>query len=70
MEGASRIAFSFDGLPLNDAGNYAIYSSQQIDPELVQTVNVSFGSTDVDTPTASASGGTRATATATCRGSY
>lgn len=55
---ASRIAFSFDGLPLNDAGNYAIYSSQQIDPELVQTVNVSFGSTDVDTPTASASGGT------------
>lgn len=55
---ASRIAFTFDGLPLNDAGNYAIYSSQQIDPELVQSVNVSFGSTDVDTPTASASGGT------------
>jgi len=55
---ASRIAFTFDGLPLNDAGNYAIYSSQQVDPELVQSVNVSFGSTDVDTPTASASGGT------------
>lgn len=54
----SRIAFTFDGLPLNDAGNYAIYSSQQIDPELVESVNVSFGSTDVDTPTASASGGT------------
>ncbi len=29
-----------------------------MDPELVQSVNVSFGSTDVDTPTASASGGT------------
>lgn len=55
---SSRIAFTFDGLPLNDAGNYAIYSSQQIDPELVESVNVSFGSTDVDTPTASASGGT------------
>ncbi|SUJ12011.1 Outer membrane receptor for Fe3+-dicitrate [Sphingomonas paucimobilis] len=54
----SRIAFTFDGLPLNDAGNYAIYSAQQVDPELVQSVNVSFGSTDVDTPTASASGGT------------
>ncbi|WP_294275234.1 TonB-dependent receptor [uncultured Sphingomonas sp.] len=54
----SRIAFTFDGLPLNDAGNYAVYSSQQVDPELVQSVNVSFGSTDVDTPTASASGGT------------
>ena len=55
---ASRIAFTFDGLPLNDAGNYAIYSSQQIDPELVQSVNVNFGSTDVDSPTASAAGGT------------
>jgi iron complex outermembrane receptor protein len=54
----SRIAFTFDGLPLNDAGNYAIYSSQQIDPELVESVNVNFGATDVDTPTASAAGGT------------
>jgi iron complex outermembrane receptor protein len=55
---ASRIAFTFDGLPLNDAGNYAIYANQQIDPELVQSVNVNFGSTDVDSPTASAAGGT------------
>ncbi|WP_322965460.1 TonB-dependent receptor [Sphingomonas fuzhouensis] len=55
---ASRIAFTFDGLPLNDAGNYAIYSQQQVDPELVQSVNVNFGSTDVDSPTASAAGGT------------
>ncbi len=54
----SRIAFTFDGLPLNDAGNYAIYSAQQVDPELVESVNVGFGSTDVDTPSASASGGT------------
>jgi iron complex outermembrane recepter protein len=29
---ASRIAFSFDGLPLNDAGNYAIYSSSRSIP--------------------------------------
>lgn len=55
---ASRIAFTFDGLPLNDAGNYAIYANQQIDPELVESVNVNFGSTDVDSPTASAAGGT------------
>ncbi|WP_375243906.1 TonB-dependent receptor [Sphingomonas parapaucimobilis] len=55
---ASRIAFTFDGLPLNDAGNYAIYANQQIDPELVQSVNINFGSTDVDSPTASAAGGT------------
>jgi iron complex outermembrane receptor protein len=55
---SSRISFTFDGLPLNDAGNYAIYANQQIDPELVESVNVNFGSTDVDSPTASAAGGT------------
>ncbi|MEN9683588.1 MAG: hypothetical protein RLZZ427_1339, partial [Pseudomonadota bacterium] len=31
---ASRISLTFDGVPLNDSGNYAIYSNQQIDPEL------------------------------------
>ena len=53
-----RISLTFDGLPLNDTGNYAQYSNQQVDPELIQQVNVNLGSTDVDSPTASASGGT------------
>lgn len=53
-----RVSLTFDGIPLNDSGNYSIYSNQQLDPELIQEVNVNFGATDVDSPTASASGGT------------
>ncbi len=54
----NRVSLTFDGIPLNDSGNYAIYSNQQLDPELIEQVNVNFGATDVDSPTASASGGT------------
>jgi len=54
----SRISLTTDGIQLNDSGNYAIYSNQQLDPELIQQVNVSLGSTDVDSSTASAVGGT------------
>ncbi len=55
---SSRISLTFDGVPLNDSGNYAIFSGQQLDPELIEQVNVNLGSTDVDSPTASAVGGT------------
>ncbi|AXB76163.1 TonB-dependent receptor [Novosphingobium sp. P6W] len=55
---SSRIAQTFDGIPLNDSGNYAVYSNQQVDAEIIETVNVNLGSTDVDTPTAAAVGGT------------
>ncbi len=55
---SSRISLTFDGIPLNDSGNYAIYSNQQLDPELIEQVNVNLGSTDIDSPTASAVGGT------------
>jgi iron complex outermembrane receptor protein len=54
----NRISLTFDGLPLNDTGNYAIFSNQQLDPELIEQVNVNLGATDVDSPTASAAGGT------------
>jgi iron complex outermembrane receptor protein len=54
----NRISLTFDGLPLNDTGNYAIFSNQQLDPELIENVNVNLGATDVDSPTASAAGGT------------
>lgn len=54
----NRISLTFDGFPLNDTGNYAIFSNQQLDPELVSEVNVNLGTTDVDSPTASAAGGT------------
>ena len=55
---ADRISLTFDGIPLNDSGNYAIYSNQQMDPELIEQVNVNLGSTDVDSPTAAATGST------------
>ncbi|MBE1527758.1 iron complex outermembrane receptor protein [Sphingopyxis sp. OAS728] len=54
----TRINQTFDGIPLNDSGNYALYSNQQLDPELIDQVNVNLGSTDVDSPTAAASGST------------
>ena len=54
----NRISLTWDGLPLNDTGNYAIYSNQQLDPEIIEQVNVGLGVTDVDSPTASAAGGT------------
>src|SRR3954471_24007711 len=55
---SSRIAETFDGMPLNDTGNYAIFSNQMLDSELIEQVNVSLGSTDVDSPTAAATGST------------
>lgn len=54
----ARIALTVDGVPLNDTGNYAIFSNQQLDPELLNRVTVNLGSTDVDSPTAAAAGGT------------
>ena len=44
----NRISLTFDGVPLNDSGNYAIFSSQQLDPELIEQVNVGVGVTDVE----------------------
>ncbi|MEC3949315.1 TonB-dependent receptor [Sphingobium sp. HWE2-09] len=55
---SDRISQTFDGIPLNDSGNYAVYTNQQVDAELIENVNVNLGSTDVDSPTAAAVGGT------------
>ena len=54
----NRISLTFDGIPLNDTGNYAIYTNQQLDGELISRASVNMGTTDVDSPTASAVGGT------------
>ncbi|PZT89977.1 MAG: TonB-dependent receptor [Citromicrobium sp.] len=56
--GADRISQTLDGIPLNDTGNYALYTNQQVDSEIIDNVNVNLGVTDIDSPTASASGGT------------
>ena len=54
----NRVSLTFDGIPLNDTGNYAIFTNQQLDPELIERASVNQGTTDVDSPTASATGGT------------
>lgn len=54
----NRVSLTFDGMPLNDTGNYAIFANQLLDSELLGAVQVNMGSTDVDSPTASATGGT------------
>jgi len=53
-----RVSVTFDGMPLNDTGNYSAYTNQQLDSELIASASVNQGSTDVDSPTASATGGT------------
>ncbi len=54
----NRVSLTFDGIQLNDSGNYAIFSSQMLDPELITRANVNQGTAEVDSPTASAVGGT------------
>src|SRR5687768_7436724 len=54
----SRVSVTFDGLPLNDSGNYSLYPNQMLDSELIDRVDVNLGTSDVDSPTASATGGT------------
>jgi iron complex outermembrane receptor protein len=53
----NHISLTFDGMPLNDTGNYAIYTNQMPDPEIVDRVSALQGATDVDSPTAAATGG-------------
>jgi iron complex outermembrane recepter protein len=54
----NRIALLSDGIPLNDTGNYAVFTNQQLDSEIIDRVTVNLGTTDVDSPTAAATGGT------------
>lgn len=53
----NHISLTWDGMPLNDTGNYAIYTNQLPDPENLGTISVNQGATDADSPSAAASGG-------------
>jgi iron complex outermembrane receptor protein len=55
---STRISETFDGVSLNDDGGYALYSGELLDSELIDKVTVNLGTTDVDSPTSSASGST------------
>ncbi len=54
----NRVALTFDGMPLNDTGNYATFTNQLLDNELISSAQVNTGATDVDSPTAASTGGT------------
>jgi len=53
----ARISFQWDGMQLNDSGNYACFTNQLGDSEIISSAEVSQGTTDADSPTASATGG-------------
>ncbi len=55
---SQRVALIQDGVPLNDSGNYAIFPNQQLESDLIAQATVNLGTTDVDSPTAAAAGGT------------
>lgn len=61
----NRVALTFDGMPLNDTGNYATYTNQLPDSEIIASASVNTGSTDVDSPTAASTGGTISMSTLT-----
>jgi iron complex outermembrane receptor protein len=54
----NHVAVILDGAPLNDTGNYAVYPGEYMIGELIDHMTVNIGSSDVDSPSASALGAT------------
>lgn len=54
----NHVAFILDGAPLNDTGNYAVFPGEYMIGELIDHLTVNVGSSDVDSPSASALGAT------------
>jgi iron complex outermembrane receptor protein len=54
----AHIGITIDGVPVNDSGNYAVFPGEYLTSELTDHVTVNMGATSVDSPTASAVGGT------------
>ena len=54
----AHIGITIDGVPVNDSGNYAIFPGEYLTTEVTDHITVNMGATSVDSPTASAVGGT------------
>lgn len=52
-----QLGVTVDGVPVNDAGNFAVYPSELNDIENLQEIFVTQGSTDIDAPHIGAAGG-------------
>ncbi|MBS0331223.1 MAG: TonB-dependent receptor, partial [Proteobacteria bacterium] len=53
----AHVSITIDGVPVNDSGNYAAYPGEYLTPEITDHITVNMGATSVDSPTASAVGG-------------
>lgn len=53
----TQVGFTLEGFPINDIGNYAVYSQEIADPENLRTVSMAQGSADLDSPHLSSTGG-------------
>ncbi len=54
----AHISVTVDGTPVNDTGNYAVFPGEYLTAEAIDHIVVNLGQTEVDSPTASAIGGT------------
>ena len=54
---ANQIGMSVDGMPLNDSGSYAVYANLLGDPENLDQIFVTQGSSELDGPHIGSSGG-------------
>ena len=54
----AHVSITIDGTPVNDTGNYAVYPGEYAVAEATDHITVNMGQTEVDSPTASAIGGT------------
>ncbi|HEX3365620.1 TonB-dependent receptor [Phenylobacterium sp.] len=54
----AHIGVTIDGTPVNDTGNYAVFPGEYLTAEITDRIIVNLGATSVDSPTASAVGGT------------
>ena len=53
----SQMGFTLEGFPLNDIGNFAVYSQEIVDSENLRKISLAQGSADLDSPHLSATGG-------------
>lgn len=54
---SDQVGMSVDGMPINDSGNYALYSNLLGDPENIDQIFVTQGSAEADGPHIGSSGG-------------
>ena len=54
---SDQIGISIDGVPMNDAGNFAVYASELVDLENLEQIDVIQGGNTIDAPMVGATGG-------------